>query len=191
MDLKEPTLTEEVSSVQTHSPGKMLSSTRLSWDLSIEEVAENLNLSVDTVEALERDDYERLPGYTFVKGYIRSYANLLRLDPDEVLDGVELEPEKLNDIPAPRTTVKTKVRSRPKKKKSGGKFLKSLVLIFLVIVLALVGLNQFSKLDKDEVAKILKLPTAEETQDSGEIAFPKTESESSENGKKEALIRIE
>ena len=190
MDIKEPTLTESPTQIPSQSPGKMLSSARLSWDLTIEEVSENLNLSVDTLEALERDDYESLPGYTFVKGYIRSYANLLRLDPEEVLAGVEMEPEKLNDIPAPKSTVRVRASSRPrKKKKAGGKFLKSLVLIFLVIVLALVGLNQFSKLDKDEFARIMKLPTGDKTDNSGEIAFPKSESSGGE--KKEALIRIE
>ena len=75
--------------------GRILASARKGWELSVEEVADNLNLSANTIRALEQDDYASLPGTTFVKGYIRSYANLLRLNPDEVLATLKLEPETL------------------------------------------------------------------------------------------------
>jgi len=60
--------------------GELLSTARISWGLTVEEVAHHLNLCVDTIHALEQDDYSQLPGYTFVKGYVRSYAKLLKLD---------------------------------------------------------------------------------------------------------------
>lgn len=191
MDNKEPVLTEPQSIKPIQSAGKKLSEARLSWELSVEEVAENLNLSAETVKALERDDYDRLPGYTFVKGYIRSYSTLLRLDPEDVLSGIDLQPERLSEIPASRSAVKFKSRSRPNKKKSrGGKFVRAILFLVLLVVLALFGLNQFSKIDKDELARIFKIPTSEETQSAGEneIVFPATESDGK---KKEALIRIE
>ncbi len=52
------------------SAGELLSSARISWDLTVEDVALNLNLGTDTINALEQNDYDRLPGHTFVKGYI-------------------------------------------------------------------------------------------------------------------------
>ena len=71
--MKIPDLTEPVQPPDL-SPGQVLASRREEWGLTTQEVAENLNLGVDTIEALEADEYENLPGSTFVKGYMRSYA---------------------------------------------------------------------------------------------------------------------
>jgi cytoskeletal protein RodZ len=37
------------------------------------------------VTALEEDDWQRLPGRTFARGFARNYARFVRLDPDAVL----------------------------------------------------------------------------------------------------------
>src|SRR4029434_8682785 len=37
------------------------------------------------VEALERDEYGGFSGSVFVRGFLRNYAKLLRLDPDRLL----------------------------------------------------------------------------------------------------------
>ena len=67
------------------SPGAMLSAQRETLELSIKEVADQLNLTMHFVRALESDSYDKLPGEVFVRGYIRAYSNLLRLDPVQVL----------------------------------------------------------------------------------------------------------
>ena len=38
------------------------------------------------LEALEQDDYEVIPGATFVKAYLRNYATFLRLDADALVE---------------------------------------------------------------------------------------------------------
>lgn len=53
------------------------------WSIDI--VAQQLKLATRQVKALEDGQYELLPGPTFVRGFLRNYARLLRLDPDEVL----------------------------------------------------------------------------------------------------------
>lgn len=53
------------------------------WTIDI--VAQQLKLSPRQVMALEDGQYELLPGPTFVRGFLRNYARLLRLDPDEVM----------------------------------------------------------------------------------------------------------
>jgi cytoskeleton protein RodZ len=63
------------------SPGPALGSARRARKLAIVRIASELRLSPETIEALERDDYDRLPSPVFVAGYIRSYARLLGLDP--------------------------------------------------------------------------------------------------------------
>ena len=57
--------------------GEMLAFARKGWDLSVEDVASNLNLGVAVINALERDQYDLLPGHTFVKGYIRSLCHFI------------------------------------------------------------------------------------------------------------------
>ena len=65
--------------------GDLLGAARKASGLSIDAVAQQLKLAPRQVRALEEDDYTHLPGRTFVRGFIRSYARLVRLDPDEVL----------------------------------------------------------------------------------------------------------
>ena len=148
------------------SAGQKLSEARISWGLSVEDVAENLNLSITSVEALERDDYECLPGYTFAKGYLRSYASLLRLDPDDVLASVDLVPEELLEIVAPKSMAKSmsrrnrrnrRKRRNVQRRKSGGRVLKRIVYTVVFLVLVLVGMDQFSKLDIDKIVESLNL----------------------------------
>ena len=66
-------------------PGVQLQRARQIKHLDLVAVADELNLSSTVVKALEADDYERLPGATFVRGYIRSYARLLKLSGDDLV----------------------------------------------------------------------------------------------------------
>lgn len=77
--------TQESGQSDPPSPGALLRKARQGYEWSIDDVAANLNLSIDVVTALERDDYRHLPGATFVRGYLRSYARLLGIDENEVL----------------------------------------------------------------------------------------------------------
>jgi type IV pilus assembly protein PilF len=65
--------------------GALLVAAREASGLSIDAVAQQLKLAPRQVRALEEGDYDHLPGRTFVRGFLKSYARLLRLDPDEVL----------------------------------------------------------------------------------------------------------
>lgn len=74
--------------------GMLLRKRRMDKGMTIEQVCEELNLSQHVVESIENDVSERLPEVTYVRGYIRSYANLLGMDPADVLmnyrrDGVQ------------------------------------------------------------------------------------------------------
>ena len=66
------------------SPGTMLREARELQGLSVEEVAERLYLTKSKVQSLEQDDFKRMSEATFIRGYMRSYANLLGLSGDEV-----------------------------------------------------------------------------------------------------------
>ena len=79
-------------------PGQKLRQGRESVNLSIDEVAARLHLDTRTVRCLESDQYDDLPAPTFVRGYLRSYARLLNLAPQPIVDGFDrrgLEPPAL------------------------------------------------------------------------------------------------
>lgn len=67
-------------------PGRRLHEARVKARLSPEQVAELLHLSPQQIEAIENDDYEKLPGPTYVRGYLRSYSQLLGLPVREIVD---------------------------------------------------------------------------------------------------------
>jgi cytoskeleton protein RodZ len=68
------------------SPGAILLAERRSQGLSLGDIARQLKLSVRQVEALERDEYGSFSGSVFVRGFLRNYAKLLRLDPERLLE---------------------------------------------------------------------------------------------------------
>lgn len=63
----------------------MLSQARAAAGLTIEEAARQLKFAPRQLEALEAGRLERLPGGTIVRGMVRSYARLLRIDPEPLL----------------------------------------------------------------------------------------------------------
>ena len=67
-------------------PGRQLQQARLAAKLSLEDVARSLQLSTARLSALEADDYDRLPAPTYVRGYLRAYAQLVGLVPEPLID---------------------------------------------------------------------------------------------------------
>ncbi|HEX6591447.1 MAG TPA: RodZ domain-containing protein [Moraxellaceae bacterium] len=65
-------------------PGQRLQKARELRGLSVEQVARELNLSARFVQAMEADAYKELPEPAFVRGYMRRYAQLVKLSPDDI-----------------------------------------------------------------------------------------------------------
>jgi cytoskeleton protein RodZ len=67
------------------SLGKVLREARERLGLSIADVSNQTKLASRQVEALEADDFRRLPEMPFVRGFVRSYAKILHLDAQPLL----------------------------------------------------------------------------------------------------------
>ena len=80
----EPAAAPATSSASTVL-GKRLQEARLAAHLNVPEVAKQLHLDAALIEALERENYARLPPPAFVRGYVRAYARLLGLPADELI----------------------------------------------------------------------------------------------------------
>jgi cytoskeleton protein RodZ len=58
---------------------------------SMEQVAKQLNLAPRQIQALESDNYAVLPGMASVRGFIRAYAKLLKIDAASLMDMMPVE----------------------------------------------------------------------------------------------------
>ncbi|MBF8006209.1 helix-turn-helix domain-containing protein [Pseudomonas brenneri] len=70
----------EVVAANRVNPGETLRQARESNGWSLEEVALKLNLTTSSLGNLENGAFDKLPGHTFARGYIRAYAKLLGTD---------------------------------------------------------------------------------------------------------------
>ncbi|MBT0623931.1 helix-turn-helix domain-containing protein [Pseudomonas fluorescens] len=70
----------EVVAANRVNPGETLRQARESNGWSLAEVALKLNLTTTSLGNLEAGAFDKLPGHTFARGYIRAYAKLLGID---------------------------------------------------------------------------------------------------------------
>lgn len=69
---------------QNFAVGESLREARVAAGWTVGEIANRLNLTETAVESIEGNQIDRLPGTTFARGYIRSYAKILGLDADQL-----------------------------------------------------------------------------------------------------------
>ncbi len=67
------------------SPGQMLKTMREEKGLSHARVAQALHMTAHYVNALETNQFDKLPGKTFIKGYFKAYAKLLGADVESII----------------------------------------------------------------------------------------------------------
>jgi cytoskeletal protein RodZ len=65
--------------------GQLLRETREQKGVSLEEVEEATHIRRKFLQALEEGNFGALPAETYVKGFLRTYAMYLELDPEEVM----------------------------------------------------------------------------------------------------------
>ena len=70
----------EVLAATRVNPGETLRQARENNGWTLAEVALKLNLTVSSLSNLETGAFDKLPGHTFARGYIRTYAKLLGMD---------------------------------------------------------------------------------------------------------------
>jgi cytoskeleton protein RodZ len=68
---------------------------------SLDEAARDTRLRVDQLDALEREDFDILPGDVYVRASLRTYASYLGLDADKVADAYALTNEEAVTLPPP------------------------------------------------------------------------------------------
>jgi cytoskeletal protein RodZ len=56
--------------------------------LSVEQISERLKVSIQKIEALERDDLQQLPPGIYLDGIVRAYAREVAIDPESVVQHI-------------------------------------------------------------------------------------------------------
>jgi cytoskeleton protein RodZ len=83
------------------STGETLRRERLRRAWSLEKVAAETKITLHLLEAIESDQFDRLPGGVFARNFVRQYARMLKLDEDEVLTSFRQQFEEPAEAMAP------------------------------------------------------------------------------------------
>jgi cytoskeleton protein RodZ len=73
---------------ETTGVGQELAAAREARGLAVADVAQQLKFAPRQLEALEQEQFNALPGATFTRGMVRSYARLLKLDPEPLVQRI-------------------------------------------------------------------------------------------------------
>jgi cytoskeleton protein RodZ len=87
------------------SVGAALREARMRQGLSVAEISNRIKFAPRQIEALEADDFAHLPEIAFVRGFVRSYARSLQLDPANLLAALPPPPQSEPTANAPMTVV--------------------------------------------------------------------------------------
>jgi cytoskeletal protein RodZ len=107
------------------SVGAYLSQERKRKNISLVEIAKVTRISLQYLEALEKDEFQTLPASIFVRGFLRTYAAQIGLNPEEVLNLYEAQVDSLNQ-PEKKEAVAPSKKLEP---------LAKYILTFIIIVL--------------------------------------------------------
>ena len=66
--------------------GARLKQARQQQGVSLRDIAASTKISVVALEALERNDYSRLPGGIFSRAFVRAYALAVGVEPEEAVN---------------------------------------------------------------------------------------------------------
>mgnify|MGYP003536244350 CR=1 FL=1 len=115
------------------SVGHILRKARMARGLSIDDVSRQLRLSNQQVEAIEKEDFDKLPGRTFLRGFVRNYASLCQLNPAPLLQMLpESEPARFH---YEKTPLKNKNLSfSDRRENSSNKRVMVLILMFAAVL---------------------------------------------------------
>ncbi len=78
--------------------GGTLKSKRKELNMTQDEVASKLNLDVSYIVAIEDDDFSKISSMSYVNGYIRSYARLLKIPEQQIIEMCQQKDDKESNL---------------------------------------------------------------------------------------------
>ncbi|WP_025690269.1 helix-turn-helix domain-containing protein [Paenibacillus zanthoxyli] len=146
--------------------GRQLKEARLQKGMSLDDVQEVTKIRKKYLEAIETGDYKVLPGSFYVRAFIKTYAEAVGVNPDELIQ----EP---GSVPVPKeepSTMETVLqkRSRRPETERNAKWLPTLLMwIFPVLIIAVIymyasnwGKSDNQQTDANPITTSTQNPTA-------------------------------
>lgn len=130
--------------------GQLLKKARLEKGISLDDLQDTTKIRKRYLEAIENGEYNVLPGNFYVRAFIKSYAEAVGLDPDEVLAMYK------NVIPAsvvPEAQIETMARSRRSNVSDRTGKLTSTILVIFFPILILAVIYYFAYSSDDNKSK--------------------------------------
>ncbi|MFE6073296.1 helix-turn-helix domain-containing protein [Paenibacillus sp. NPDC057886] len=126
--------------------GQQLREARLQKGMSLDDVQEMTKIRKRYLEAIEAGDYKVLPGSFYVRAFIKTYAETVGLNPDELLEGHK------KDVPAEETeaTMEPVIQKRSSRPVERSNRWMSVALMWTFPVLILVLLYVYVVMNKDD-----------------------------------------
>lgn len=149
---------------QAGGVGALLKQSREQRGLTTADVARELRLKVSLIEQIEAEQWDPTVSATFIRGYLRAYAKLMKLPEHEILANFELQAAYLRHQTKPMHSFSNKASLDAVDNRF---MLASYLLIVLLIGLFLVWFWQTHLLDSEPVTALPELPA---TMSSSEVA---------------------
>ena len=124
--------------------GKVLADARAARGMTLKQVSASTKISISKLQAIERDEIENLPGGIFTRGFVRSYAETVGLDPQETLAQFEARFPEESSVATLHATIEGRANEEFVKRQKTVKVLiwSALLAVPLVVWLLVVGARE-------------------------------------------------
>jgi cytoskeleton protein RodZ len=143
--------------------GNVLKAARELQGLSIHEVCSQLRLGPKQIQAIEQDDFDKLPQPSIVRGFIRNYAKLLNIDVAPVLEAYQRMVPSTAPLPlSVRSNASPSIIDKPARAIRPQRILTFFIFLILAAILAYFYINHIKPqalknaslaLDVDEISE--------------------------------------
>src|SRR3954447_23881884 len=141
--------------------GATLREARMRARIDISEIESRTKIRAKYLRALENEEWDLLPGPTFVKSFLRTYADALGLDSRLVLEEYKLRHERLADhelLPITPPTARERIERRGPPG-IGRDVLVAVVVVALVALLIVLGRNNGGSSDNSATNSVAEQTT--------------------------------
>jgi len=136
---------------------EQLRQAREAQGLDVHQVAEITKIKTDHIRALEEGDYDQFVAPVYIRGFVRSYAKVLKLDEVRLAGDLEQElnrTEKFREPPPLTTGPRTPIDFLMLKvSRLNWRVMVAVLVLVLVVVLALIGFKDRGR-KEDPVKKV-------------------------------------
>lgn len=120
--------------------GNTLREARVRRKITLQQAEQDTKIRVKYIQAMENEDFEIMPGPTYVKGFLRTYSTYLNLDPDVLVGEYQSRglPGKTQPEPFGGSSI---IGARRRHRGRNTVLLVAVLCLFVLAVIYILGLN--------------------------------------------------